>query len=297
MLIINDKPGQLGNQLWSYAPFIAYCLKHDITFLTLYFEDNYKFFDNLNKFEDIKFGLIKRRRADILLRKILLKSVRHIPDFFLRRWKIFVDKKNWKNESWDEKVFLNNSNLVFIGVATHKKNNSYLKEYHQQLKEIFRPKELFIANAEKIIDSARKKFDTIIGIHIRRGDYKKFLNGVYYFEDEIYKSYMCKILAERELHNKKIGFLLCSNEKINTNNFTPFNIFQIPNSCHISDLYALSLCDYLIGPPSTFSMWSSFYGEVPLRFIKYANENLFLSEFNVIIAQDLFENGTVLNHI
>lgn len=32
----------------------------------------------------------------------------------------------------------------------------------------------------------------------------------------------------------------------------------------VEDLYALAECDYLIGPPSTFTVWASFYGNVPL---------------------------------
>ena len=64
----------------------------------------------------------------------------------------------------------------------------------------------------------------------------------------------------------------------------------------IEDLYALSICDYILGPPSTFSMWASFYGGVPLRFIKHSNDKIFLREFSRIISQDVFENGTKFEH-
>jgi hypothetical protein len=33
----------------------------------------------------------------------------------------------------------------------------------------------------------------------------------------------------------------------------------------VEDLYSLARCDYLLGPPSTFSLWASFYGNVPLH--------------------------------
>jgi hypothetical protein len=32
----------------------------------------------------------------------------------------------------------------------------------------------------------------------------------------------------------------------------------------VEDLYSFTHCDYLIGPPSTFTSWASFYGRVPL---------------------------------
>jgi hypothetical protein len=32
----------------------------------------------------------------------------------------------------------------------------------------------------------------------------------------------------------------------------------------VEDMYAFAGCDYLVGPPSTFTTWASFYGQVPL---------------------------------
>ncbi|HAX17707.1 MAG TPA: hypothetical protein DCY00_03825 [Actinobacteria bacterium] len=60
----------------------------------------------------------------------------------------------------------------------------------------------------------------------------------------------------------------------------------------IEDLYSLALCDYIFGPPSTFSMWASFYGEVPLRFITNPDTDLSLDKFKKIIYQNYYEDGT-----
>jgi hypothetical protein len=37
----------------------------------------------------------------------------------------------------------------------------------------------------------------------------------------------------------------------------------VPGVSAIADMYALSRCDAIIGPKSTFSAWSSFFGSVP----------------------------------
>ncbi len=42
---------------------------------------------------------------------------------------------------------------------------------------------------------------------------------------------------------------------------------------------------------------ASYYGQVPLRFLKYRDENIALSEFSIIIAQDKFESGNVFEHV
>ena len=72
--------------------------------------------------------------------------------------------------------------------------------------------------------------------------------------------------------------------------------FQLPQSSNIEDLYALSLCDYILGPPSTFSMWASFYGKKPLRIVSYKDEAISLHEFKIIAAVDTFQDGTVFDH-
>jgi len=61
----------------------------------------------------------------------------------------------------------------------------------------------------------------------------------------------------------RVRFLLFSNEPIAEADFAGFDTGR--SSDHpVEDLYALAGCDYIIGPISTYSMWASFYGRVPL---------------------------------
>ena len=41
----------------------------------------------------------------------------------------------------------------------------------------------------------------------------------------------------------------------------------------------MSMCDYLIGPPSTFTSWASFIGNVPTYHIKNKYKKIELSDF------------------
>jgi len=50
----------------------------------------------------------------------------------------------------------------------------------------------------------------------------------------------------------------------------------------ITDMYSLAKADYIIGPPSTFTMWASFYGSVPLLVIDNRKENILLSDFKIV---------------
>jgi hypothetical protein len=135
----------------------------------------------------------------------------------------------------------------------------------------------------------------VVGVHIRRGDYMQWLDGVYYFTDEEYCRMMMNLRKQFAEKGEKVKFLLCSNEKINLGNYKDFDCFIIPDSSGVKDLYGLSITDYIIGPPSSFSQWASFYGKVPLACMMTANGDLKLSDFSVIISFNTFENGNVLD--
>ena len=75
-----------------------------------------------------------------------------------------------------------------------------------------------------------------------------------------------------------MAFLICSDEPQHGGDFARMNV-HFGTGHAIEDLYALARCDYLIGPPSTFSAWASFYGKVPLYFIEDVRYCPYLTEF------------------
>ena len=59
------------------------------------------------------------------------------------------------------------------------------------------------------------------------------------------------------------------------------------NGNEIEDLITLSQCDYLIGPPSTFNIWASFYGEVPTYHIEDSEFEFELNDFRILYDLDI----------
>ena len=75
-----------------------------------------------------------------------------------------------------------------------------------------------------------------LGVHIRRGDYAQWRNGQYFFDDAVYAyQQLCPKVAVHHLQG------------------------SAPE-----DLFMLSECDYVIGPPSTFSLVAAMYRDIPL---------------------------------
>jgi Glycosyl transferase family 11 len=130
------------------------------------------------------------------------------------------------------------------------------------LRQFFRPIAPHRLAVEQVLATNRAAADVLIGVHIRRGDYAGWYGGAFLYPNATYAR------AMREMRGlfpttTRVRFLLFSNEPITAEDFVEFDTGRSTNH-PVEDLYAMAGCDYLIGPLSTYSMWASFYGRVPL---------------------------------
>jgi hypothetical protein len=110
--------------------------------------------------------------------------------------------------------------------------------------------------------------DLVVGVHIRQDDYRHWKNGIYFYETERYAQWMMELTARNP--DKKIVFLVCASNSLDESLFTGLSVVKGPGF-PAGDLHALSLCDKIIGPPSTFSGWASYHGAVPLCVLRDAS--------------------------
>ncbi|MBP5722772.1 MAG: hypothetical protein J6X18_04245 [Bacteroidales bacterium] len=87
------------------------------------------------------------------------------------------------------------------------------------------------------------------------------------------------------LLKKECVFLMFSNEDLN-DSFDSFNVIYSKEQWYV-DQYIMSLCDYIIGPPSSFSGWASYMGDVPLYQIRDTKHLLSLEDFKVFNLQTI----------
>lgn len=293
MIILNKNPGRLCNSLWAILPFITLHLNSDETVLIKHFSAYYDLFENLSLFANIQFDPIPFTKTHCLYNKALSISSKFLPPFVLNRFDLCTDKYYW--ETLPQRSSKKKSRILFVSVDYPKATIANTR-FHQQLQDLFRPKRHYIEKVKGVIYKQKSKADLLIGVHIRRGDYTVFKAGTYWFDDPTYCHYMTELEELFRASGQKVAFLLCSDEPVQLRNYKPINCFCIEEAEAIEDLYALSLCDYIIGPPSTFSMWASFYGQVPLRILKSSEEKVTLDQFSTIISQDRFENGETFTH-
>jgi len=288
MIILSDNRNQMCNKLWAFSFFIAYGMKNDVEIYIPNFKEYESFFENLNQFQNIKFKLAENSRTEKTIKFGIsslykLHKIKISPLF--RLFNIYFPPENQINE-----LFCDPKRIVIINSWKHKKDIDAFLNFKPQIKSLFKPKDEYCRRTNALFLKLKQQYDVVIGVHIRRGDYINFQKGIYFFDDTVYCNYMT--ILSNELAEKRVAFFISSIEAVNSENYGDLNIHMLENSLGIEDLYALSECDYIMGPPSTFSMWASFYGSVPLKLLENANEKFTTIDFSVINYQNNFVNGS-----
>ena len=119
-----------------------------------------------------------------------------------------------------------------------------------------------------------------LGVHIRRGDYAQWKDGIYCYDDETYARYINRFAA---LHDgEDIHVFLSTNDP----DVVEEKYQEMCPNVHIhylrgnspQDLFMLSECDYVIGPPSTFSLVAIMYRDIPLYRMDTSDETVSLKD-------------------
>lgn len=135
-----------------------------------------------------------------------------------------------------------------------------LSRCEDKVRDFFTP--VNVEQPKKMIGELRRADRHLIGVHIRRKDYKTFVGGRYYFDDSIYRREMKRVMDFwKDCGNKM--FLVFSDENVDETSFAGLPC-RFMHGTAVEDQWMMSQCDYLMGPPSTFSAWASFMGRVPL---------------------------------
>lgn len=270
-VIIIKKFGRLANQLWLYISVYAYCLERG------YDCDNWAFYEYERYFPNIK-------TTNLLIRLVIEKLL-----IFTKR-KTFVGNifnkyiRYIKNKSQDQVIGYHEGemnlssdkgeNLVDTKIKEHNKVllDSWLfrdavaiEKYRAEIKNKFKPKEKIEKKLDNIIKDLRAKYDKIIGVHIRQGDYRYWKDGIYYFPPESFNVVLEDF--RKHLSNQKICFVICSDEDLKKESFPSINVIFGPGDL-IEDLFILSKTDLIIGSNSTFGAFASYYGDIPFKVIK-----------------------------
>ncbi|MDR3456736.1 MAG: hypothetical protein P4N60_04780 [Verrucomicrobiae bacterium] len=136
-----------------------------------------------------------------------------------------------------------------------------VQRHAETIRAYFQPVEAIAAASREAVARMRAQAEVLVGVHIRHGDYRTWKNGQYFYPVEQYATWMRTLAAQ--FPGRRVAFLVASDEPRTLEEFPGLTAGFCPGS-PVADIYALAGCDYIFGPPSTYSQWASFYGNTPL---------------------------------
>lgn len=282
MLIISAKSGQLGNRLLLFANFIAWAIEHNFTVLNPAFEEYAEFFlgtagDFLCCYPRPYFTAAGNK----FLKNKYYQFIKYLSNKKILKTQEITRERPFSWIKYQEIEQIERASIVcFQGWLFRDgwfvEDVPNLHKYADEIRAYFAPLERYTINVDRLILNIKKNSDLIVGIHIRQGDYAQHQKGKYFYTTQQYIEVMNS--ASSLFEGKNIKFLICSNLQQNRSLLENFNC-EFSSGHLIEDMYALAECDYIVGPPSSYTMWASFYGDKPLYMIRNINKTIDLKDF------------------
>ena len=276
-IILDHGGGELANQLWNYANVYAYTLERGYTLENpSFFEYGsyfsiptppslFKFFF-FNTFKNYTFRKKAPRRkiwrkfysiyknCSALLHgsNVINHKDPNSHPYYLPPTKDSSDKLKQLEEKGVDIYF--NSWLF--------RNPIGLKNYHDSVRDYFCPRRDIENGVISRINDIRGRFQHVIGIHIRQGDYKIWRGGIYFIGQKRVREIIEEFVKIGGLEKAKTCFIIASDGAVDEKIFDGLNI-HISKENAVFDLFLLSKTDAIIGSNSTFGAFASYYGDIP----------------------------------
>jgi hypothetical protein len=147
-----------------------------------------------------------------------------------------------------------------------------------KLQQIFRLKPHFTERAGCLLRDG-VGFSKIVGMHIRRGDYRTFADGAWYFDNAVYTRVMHELKSSFRGPGE-VGFLLVSDEALGISDFSPLEPLYFGKSDPGLDQALLSMCHAIVGAESTFNAWPAFLHKIPRAVIANSSTHIGWEDFH-----------------
>lgn len=297
MVILTQDLAGFGNNMLMTANFLSNAAEHDYALAIPVLGRYAGVFESTSGKDECLFGKMTVR----------LRPDRPITKLFFRGLRLPMGGKVLRRLPWLQRLmgvrivgdlnagFIDLNSAGYLALAQNPRHllvhegwlyrdNRNFSKYAEQIRQFFRPIKAHRQAVARVLAANRAHADVLIGVHIRRGDYATWCNGAYFYGHATYAR------AMGELHalfptEVRVQFLLFSNEPIPTADFAEFDTGYSTNH-PVEDLYTMAGCDYILGAPSTYSTWASFYGRVPLCHLHHADQSITsLAEFVVFEDQ------------
>lgn len=262
MIFARDK-AQMCNNLLQYAHVYAWGREHGRKVISMRFSYKYQYF-RICHTDMTGFGWYLLAKYMAALRLLPTASFKH---------------HDCDREALERKM-LRHKHIVVSG--WYARYYDLFLKYRDEICELFTLDSPYTEPVKAKMQAAESAQANVLrlGVHIRRGDYAEWNDGRYHYDDGVYARYINKF-AQMHLDKSVQVYLSTNDITVRREHFQqlcPTVTVHFLRGSAPEDLYMLSECDYLIGPPSTFSLVAAMYRDIPLYRMDTADEQEMTAE-------------------
>lgn len=136
-----------------------------------------------------------------------------------------------------------------------------LEKYRGEIKEYLKPKGEIEEIANRKIKELHGRYKSVVGVHIRQGDYQTWRGGAYFIEQKRVREIIDEYIKNFSRDVTKTCFVITSDGRVDQQCFSGLNAI-ISKDNAVADLFLLALTDTIIGSDSTFGAFASYYGNI-----------------------------------
>lgn len=285
--VLENGGGRMGNQLWNDMSIYAYSLERGYEFkdwATFEFARYFEFPKVRNFFiRTIFFNplvinagnrFFRKRVVRVFLKKIVLYGLSRLFKKVVPQKVVSVSNEgpfylppsepaSERQAKIISEAEVSDGKSIYFTDSMFK-NPEGLQKHREKVIHYFRPRQSISESVKSFISAVRKDFTHIVGVHYRQGDYKQpaAREELYFSEKEIL-SYLKGYLEHFNKTSEETCFVVCSDESFNQDVFKGLNVRLGPGG-EAEDLFTLASTDAIIASPSSYSAFSSYYGDIPL---------------------------------
>lgn len=281
IIILQHDGCEMGNQLWNYASIYAYCAEMGFECEDFSFFEYSRYFNVAPKSRFVKwlffmpFREHSKRRSSFKVKvyRFLYKIFVVLPATVFLKHRIIYSRDGdggvyylppsveptsdllKKETSQKTLLFSQVSGGVFRNPKGLEKHRAFIEKY-------FQPASWVAKNVQTVVGPLREHYKTLVGVHIRQGDYVMFKGGKFAVSIERAREILDEYIVFSQKKSEDIVFILASDGHVDKKLFNGLNT-EISNGSAGEDLFILALCDVVIGSDSSFGHFAAYYGNVP----------------------------------
>lgn len=271
--------GQLGNTLLQSAHALAFCREHGLYYL------NFPLGPHAAHFTSTRYSVLCSSPTfpwfplSSEARNRLLGLARKVHAALGSPGRVRILEIDWAEEvRMDDEAFFQKIRHDWLVALRGWRFRAplWVEKHGEALRRYFQPVRSIRDHVQKTLRACRAEADVVIGVHVRQGDYARWKDGCFFYTAAEYEELMRHVMTL--FPGQRVHFLIASDALPETLRRSSLPL-TVSSGSAVEDLYTLAACDYLIGPPSSFSLWASFYGQTPLVHVETAQARPLRTDF------------------